>query len=78
MTTTDIKATDIKTMDKKVKKDKVKFVWTPKKAATAFSAYMFGLFFIYPYINMLLTFAQAKRRALRIPDETSAAILAVR
>lgn len=55
MTTTDIKATDIKTVDKKVKKDKVKFVWTPKKAATAFSAYMIGLFFIYPYINMIFT-----------------------
>jgi multiple sugar transport system permease protein len=39
----------------KVKKEKVKFVWTPKKAATAISAYMVGLFFIYPYINMILT-----------------------
>ena len=38
---------------KTAKKDKVKFVWTPKKAATAISAYMIGLFFIYPYINML-------------------------
>jgi multiple sugar transport system permease protein len=32
-----------------------KFVFTPKKAATMISAYMIGLFFIYPYIIMLLT-----------------------
>ena len=33
----------------------MKLNWTPKKAATAISAYMVGLFFIYPYINMILT-----------------------
>ena len=37
------------------KKAKRNFSMTPKKAATMISAYSIGLFFIYPYINMILT-----------------------
>ena len=41
--------------EKVAKKAKRNLSMTPKKAATMISAYSIGLFFIYPYINMILT-----------------------
>ncbi len=37
-----------------------KFVFTPKKVAVMISAYSLALFFIYPYINMLLTSVKSR------------------
>ncbi len=37
-----------------------KFVFTPKKVAVMISAYSLALFFLYPYINMLLTSVKSR------------------